>query len=75
MFGLFHYPPKDFLPGFTSPPADHFYRAYYLAVYKNWLYTQCKDGNQVQRRYVDLWRRFSNKYKDECHFGFTFMST
>lgn len=32
--GLFHYPPNEFLPGFTESPADHFYRAYYLQVYK-----------------------------------------
>ena len=31
--GLFHYPDHEFLPGFTEMPADHFYRAYYLAVY------------------------------------------
>ncbi|CAJ0588379.1 unnamed protein product, partial [Cylicocyclus nassatus] len=73
--GLFHYPSAQFLPGFTSPPADHFYRTYYLAVYKNWTYSQCKDGGQVQRRYVDLWRRFANKYKDVCHMGFTFVTT
>ncbi|CAJ0605261.1 unnamed protein product [Cylicocyclus nassatus] len=73
--GLFHYPGNEFLPGFTSPPADHFYRTYYLAVYKNWRYSQCRDGGQVQRRYVDLWRRFANKYKDICHMGFTFVTT
>ncbi|CAJ0606256.1 unnamed protein product [Cylicocyclus nassatus] len=73
--GLFHYPPEEFLPGFTSLPADHFYRTYYLAVYKRWKYTQCKDGDQVQRRYMDLWRRFANKYKDICHMGFTFVTT
>ncbi|KAK6751781.1 hypothetical protein RB195_003293 [Necator americanus] len=73
--GLFHYPSNEFLPGFTSPPADHFYRTYYLAVYKNWTYSQCKDGDQIQRQFVDLWRRFANKYKDICHFGFTFVTT
>ncbi|RCN35580.1 hypothetical protein ANCCAN_18557 [Ancylostoma caninum] len=74
-YGLFHYPRQEFLPGFTSSPADHFYRTYYLAVYKNWRYSQCKDGGQVQRQFVDLWRRFANKYKDICHFGFTFVTT
>ncbi|EPB78142.1 hypothetical protein ANCCEY_02782 [Ancylostoma ceylanicum] len=74
-FGLFQYPRQEFLPGFTSSPADHFYRTYYLAVYKNWRYSQCKDGGQIQRQFVDLWRRFSNKYKDICHFGFTFVTT
>ncbi|KHJ95191.1 hypothetical protein OESDEN_04870 [Oesophagostomum dentatum] len=73
--GLFHYPVREFLPGFTELPADHFYRAYYLAVYKNWTYSACKDGDQIQRQYVDLWRRFANKYKDICHFGFTFTTT
>ncbi|EYC38542.1 hypothetical protein Y032_0711g1740 [Ancylostoma ceylanicum] len=73
--GLFAYPAKKFLPGFTSSPADHFYRTYYLAVYKNYRYSQCKDGGQIQRQFVDLWRRFSNKYKDICHFGFTFVTT
>ncbi|VDK49018.1 unnamed protein product, partial [Cylicostephanus goldi] len=73
--GLFWYPSEQFIPGFTLPPADHFYRAYYTAVYKKWHYSQCKDGGQVQRHYVDLWRRFANKYKDFCHMGFTFMTT
>ncbi|KIH57304.1 hypothetical protein ANCDUO_12508 [Ancylostoma duodenale] len=74
-YGLFHYPRQEFLPGFTSSPADHFYRTYYLAVYKNWRYSQCKDGGQVQRQFVDLWRRFANKYRDICHFGFSFVTT
>uniref|UniRef100_A0A1I7X7D0 Sulfatase domain-containing protein n=1 Tax=Heterorhabditis bacteriophora TaxID=37862 RepID=A0A1I7X7D0_HETBA len=73
--GLFHYPLNEFLPGFTEPPADHFYRAYYLAVYKNWSYGSCRDGRQIQRQFVDLWRRFAVRYKDICHFGFTFVTT
>ncbi|KAK6013059.1 hypothetical protein OSTOST_21690, partial [Ostertagia ostertagi] len=32
--GLFHYPDKEFLRGFTSQPTDHYYRAYYIAVFK-----------------------------------------
>ncbi|VDP15984.1 unnamed protein product [Heligmosomoides polygyrus] len=32
--GIFHYPENEFKSGFTSPPSDHYYRAYYLAVYK-----------------------------------------
>ncbi|EYC29380.1 hypothetical protein Y032_0006g2949 [Ancylostoma ceylanicum] len=73
--GVFHYPPEEFQPGFTSPPTDHYYRAYYLAVYKNWIYTGCKDGGQIQREFIDIWRRFANVYKDVCHFGFTFITS
>ncbi|KAL6737039.1 hypothetical protein Aduo_010716 [Ancylostoma duodenale] len=73
--GIFHYPPEEFQAGFTSPPTDHYYRAYYLAVYNNWIYTGCKDGGQIQREFVDIWRRFANVYKDVCHFGFTFITS
>ncbi|RCN45946.1 hypothetical protein ANCCAN_07981 [Ancylostoma caninum] len=73
--GIFHYPPEEFQAGFTSPPADHYYRAYYLAVYKNWIYAGCKDGGQIQREFIDIWRRFANIYKDVCHFGFTFITS
>ncbi|KAK5970945.1 hypothetical protein GCK32_000969 [Trichostrongylus colubriformis] len=73
--GMFHYPDHEFQQGFTSQPTDHYYRAYYIAVYKNWVYSICKDGDQMQREFIDLWRRFANKYKDICHFGFTFITT
>ncbi|KAK6751783.1 hypothetical protein RB195_003294 [Necator americanus] len=73
--GIFHYPPNEFQAGFTSPPTDHYYRAYYLAVYKDWVYGNCKDGEQIQREFVDIWRRFANVYKDVCHFGFTFITS
>ncbi|KAK6754656.1 hypothetical protein RB195_013565 [Necator americanus] len=33
--GLFHYPKKNFLPGFTVPPTQHYYRAYYVQIYLN----------------------------------------
>ena len=32
-YGLFTYPAHEYLPGFTELPTDHYYRAYYLAVY------------------------------------------
>uniref|UniRef100_A0A912MTU6 DUF229 domain containing protein n=1 Tax=Haemonchus contortus TaxID=6289 RepID=A0A912MTU6_HAECO len=73
--GLFHYPGNEFKPGFTSQPADHYYRAYYIAIYKKWVYTVCKDGDQIQKEFVDLWRRFAHRYKNICHFGFTFISS
>ncbi|WKY07396.1 hypothetical protein Q1695_007107 [Nippostrongylus brasiliensis] len=73
--GIFHYPSGEFQPGFTTPPADHYYRAYYLALYKNWTYGPCKDGGQIQREFFELWRRFAQRYKDICHFGFTFITT
>uniref|UniRef100_A0A8L8JYP1 DNA primase n=1 Tax=Heligmosomoides polygyrus TaxID=6339 RepID=A0A8L8JYP1_HELPZ len=73
--GIFHYPEKEFKSGFTSAPSDHYYRAYYLAVYKNTYYSQCKDGGQIQREFIDLWRRFAKKYKNVCHFGFTFITS
>ncbi|KHJ76402.1 hypothetical protein OESDEN_23978 [Oesophagostomum dentatum] len=73
--GIFHYPASEFQAGFTSQPTDHYYRPYYLAVYKKWVYTPCKDGGQVQREFVDIWRRFANKYRDICHFGFTFITS
>ncbi|KHJ95500.1 hypothetical protein OESDEN_04552 [Oesophagostomum dentatum] len=72
--GIFHYPSEEFQRGFTSPPADHYYRAYYLAFYKNWVYALCKDGGPFQRQFLDIWRRFANKYRDVCHFGFTFIT-
>ncbi|CAJ0603349.1 unnamed protein product [Cylicocyclus nassatus] len=73
--GIFHYPPQEFQFGFTTPPADHYYRPYYLALYQNWTYSVCKDGGQIQQEFVDLWRRFANRYKSICHFGFTFITT
>ncbi|VDO22358.1 unnamed protein product [Haemonchus placei] len=73
--GLFHYPGNEFKPGFTSQPADHYYRAYYIAIFKKWVYTVCKDGDQIQREFVDLWRRFAHRYKKICHFGFTFITS
>ncbi|KIH52721.1 hypothetical protein ANCDUO_17175 [Ancylostoma duodenale] len=73
--GILHYPSAEFQAGFTSPPTDHYYRTYYLAVYKNWIYTGCKDGGQMQREFIDIWRRFANVYKDVCHFGFTFITS
>ena len=42
---------------------------------KNWTYGPCKDGDQIQKEFVDLWYRFAHKYKDICHFGFTFVTT
>ncbi|CAD6199729.1 unnamed protein product [Caenorhabditis auriculariae] len=73
--GLFNYPAKEFQPGFTEPPADHYYRAYYLAVYEKWLYSVCKDGTQLQKEFVGLWRKFAHRYQNICHFGFTFVTT
>ncbi|EYC15681.1 hypothetical protein Y032_0036g3294 [Ancylostoma ceylanicum] len=31
--GLFHYSSKTFKKGFSVPPTDHYYRAYYLQIY------------------------------------------
>ncbi|PAV83589.1 hypothetical protein WR25_22337 [Diploscapter pachys] len=49
----------------------HFFYGYN----KNWTYGPCKDGDQIQKEFVDLWYRFAHKYKDICHFGFTFVTT
>uniref|UniRef100_A0A8R1I1S3 Uncharacterized protein n=1 Tax=Caenorhabditis japonica TaxID=281687 RepID=A0A8R1I1S3_CAEJA len=65
----------EFLPGFTENPADHYYRAYYLAVYENWKYEACKNGEQLQNEFVNIWRRFAHRYNNICHFGFTFVTT
>lgn len=73
--GLFNYPPTEFQPGFTEDPAEHYYRAYYLAVYEHWHYEACKDAEQIQAEFVSIWRRFAHRYKDICHFGFTFVTT
>ncbi|CAI2354498.1 unnamed protein product [Caenorhabditis sp. 36 PRJEB53466] len=73
--GLFNYPPNEFQAGFTEDPADHYYRAYYLAVYENWKYEACKNGEQIQAEFISIWRRFAHRYKDICHFGFTFVTT
>ncbi|KAK6022048.1 hypothetical protein OSTOST_12267 [Ostertagia ostertagi] len=43
--------------------------------FQKWVYTVCKDGDQVQREFIDLWRRFANRYKSICHFGFTFITS
>ena len=32
--GLFHYPINTWERGFAKPPATHFYRPYYLHLYK-----------------------------------------
>ncbi|CAI4227272.1 unnamed protein product [Auanema sp. JU1783] len=74
-FGLFTYPREEFLPGFIRAPADHYFRAYYLAVYENWRYGPCRNGEQVQKEFVDLWQRFAHQHKDICHFAFTFITT
>ncbi|PAV77319.1 hypothetical protein WR25_08405 [Diploscapter pachys] len=74
-YGLFTYPAYEYLPGFTELPTDHYYRAYYLAVYNKWKYGPCKNSEQVQREFLDLWYRFGQKYKNICHFGFTFFTT
>ncbi|WKX93783.1 hypothetical protein Q1695_011224 [Nippostrongylus brasiliensis] len=73
--GLFHYPAKEFLPGFSYAPTDHYYRAYYLDVYEGTDETMCRDGTQIQREFIDLWRRFANRYKHKCHFGFSFITS
>ncbi|CAI5450418.1 unnamed protein product [Caenorhabditis angaria] len=73
--GLFNYPNIEFKPGFTEKPADHYYRQYYLAFYNKWKYLPCKDGDQIQWEFVQIWRRFAHYYKDICHFGFTFISS
>ncbi|PAV77320.1 hypothetical protein WR25_08406 [Diploscapter pachys] len=73
--GLFHYPRYEFLPGFSEMPADHYYRPYYVTLFEKWLYGPCKDGDQIQKDFVDLWYRFAQRYQDVCHFGFTFITT
>ncbi|CAL2045689.1 unnamed protein product [Caenorhabditis brenneri] len=73
--GLFNYPPTEFQPGFTENPADHYYRVYYLAVYEKWKYEACRDGEQLQNEFINIWRRFAHRYRDICHFGFTFVTT
>uniref|UniRef100_A0A1I7T563 Bis(5'-adenosyl)-triphosphatase n=1 Tax=Caenorhabditis tropicalis TaxID=1561998 RepID=A0A1I7T563_9PELO len=73
--GLFNYPAAEFQPGFTENPADHYYRVYYLAVYEKWKYEACRDGEQIQNEFISIWRRFAHRYRDICHFGFTFVTT
>ncbi|CAI5450415.1 unnamed protein product [Caenorhabditis angaria] len=73
--GLFNYPQNEFKGGFTKNPADHYFRKYYLAIYKKWNYAACKDGDQIQWEFVQIWRRFAHYYKDICHFGFSFITT
>ncbi|EGT37602.1 hypothetical protein CAEBREN_32530 [Caenorhabditis brenneri] len=73
---LFFRPSKlSFVSGFTENPADHYYRVYYLAVYEKWKYEACRDGEQLQNEFINIWRRFAHRYRDICHFGFTFVTT
>lgn len=34
----------------------------------------CDNDRWLQEEFVDLWRQFALRYRDKCHFGFTFIA-
>lgn len=74
--GLFHYPPDNFLGGFSKPPAKFYYRPYYNHLYtqmNNW-WRKCLDGQLLAEVFIDSWFRFERVFGKLPHFGFTFIS-
>uniref|UniRef100_A0A8R1DQF0 Uncharacterized protein n=1 Tax=Caenorhabditis japonica TaxID=281687 RepID=A0A8R1DQF0_CAEJA len=74
--GLFHYPPDNFLGGFTKAPAQFYYRPYYNHLYSqlsNW-WRVCLDGDFLAGTFIDSWFRFERTFAKVPHFGFTFIS-
>ncbi|KAI6239604.1 hypothetical protein M3Y99_00550800 [Aphelenchoides fujianensis] len=71
-FGLFNY---YAFPGFRFPPADYYYRPYYMYLYsKLKAGTSCVNGEFVVPRYIQIWERFARRFAKECHFSFNFMT-
>ncbi|CAD6197090.1 unnamed protein product [Caenorhabditis auriculariae] len=75
--GLFHYPPRYFKQGFREPPVDHYYRPYYVNLYKemNNHWKMCHDGRFLSEEFLDAWFRFEKRFSNACHFGFTFIAS
>ncbi|KAI6236218.1 hypothetical protein M3Y95_00134200 [Aphelenchoides besseyi] len=71
-FGLFNY---YAFPGFVNPPADFYYRPYYMHLYsKLRASSSCVNGEFVVPRYIQIWERFARRFAKECHFSFNFMT-
>ncbi|UMM35902.1 hypothetical protein L5515_008314 [Caenorhabditis briggsae] len=75
--GLFHYPPENFMAGFSKPPATYYYRPYYNHLYSqlsNW-WRKCLDGEMLADVFLDTWFRFERIFAKIPHVGFTFLSS
>ncbi|KAI6238833.1 hypothetical protein M3Y99_00640200 [Aphelenchoides fujianensis] len=61
--------------GFKRPPADYFFRPYYMHLYKkHYPEKLCINGQLGQLRFLQNWERFATKYARTCHFGFSFLT-
>ncbi|KAI6222947.1 hypothetical protein M3Y99_01480600 [Aphelenchoides fujianensis] len=72
ILGLYNYGP---IKGFKRPPADYFFRPYYMHLYKkHYPEKLCINGQLGQFRFLQNWERFATKYARTCHFGFSFLT-
>ncbi|CAJ0940073.1 unnamed protein product, partial [Mesorhabditis belari] len=75
--GILHYPAKYFLPGFSRPPADHYYRPFYTNFYteteNHWKI--CYEGRQMPEEFADPWFHFTRFTADRYAFGFNFITS
>lgn len=84
MRGLFHYN-EFYKKGFSKSPTTHYFRPFYNYFYwvgflvlsdrqSHMAGPICLNGRLVQAEFADLWRQFEHRYRDKCHFGFSFVS-
>ncbi|KAI6199219.1 hypothetical protein M3Y96_00603200 [Aphelenchoides besseyi] len=83
ILGLYNYGP---IKGFKVPPADYFFRPYYMYLYKKNVTDKiCVNGDLGQFRFlrnklpstVSVKHKrfcFATKYARTCHFGFSFLT-
>ncbi|KAI6237605.1 hypothetical protein M3Y95_00283000 [Aphelenchoides besseyi] len=78
ILGLYNYGP---IKGFKVPPADYFFRPFYMYLYKKNVTDKiCVNGDLGQFRFLRNWENtlidfcFATKYARTCHFGFSFLT-
>uniref|UniRef100_A0A0K0EB62 Sulfatase N-terminal domain-containing protein n=1 Tax=Strongyloides stercoralis TaxID=6248 RepID=A0A0K0EB62_STRER len=70
-YGIFSYNPFQ---GFSKPPANYYFRAYYEYLYQNTFGEECLHGNHLLKPFLDIWERFSVTFPNNCHFSFNFIT-
>ncbi|CAB3397005.1 unnamed protein product [Caenorhabditis bovis] len=75
--GLFHYPPNAFEMGFKEKPTRHYFRPFYVYIYKKLkdVARKCAYGRLLADMFIEPWVRFENIFAEIPHFSLNFISS